>query len=146
MIADTGEDRTMTNAIRALEDIDSRHNLYASLLVLSFLVSCAMGIWAFFILSDISLWGDDIGEFAARAITALSWVMIFPIWIVSFTGFVVILGRLGVTDIGSEARSRLTAMALSRDDLVALRDNPRSHTWRHRRIFRTVISELLDQS
>jgi hypothetical protein len=140
-------DAVLDDAFRVLDGIDDHRDLHSGLSMVFFVASCALGVWAFFVLSDISiwstLWGADIGEFAARGITVVSWALIFPVWIMAFAGFVTLLHRLGIRDVRSGAVLGLAALSLGRDDLVALRDDLRLQACRHRKIFHTVISDML---
>ena len=78
----------------------------------------------------------------AAALIAISWVLIFPIWALAFLVIMSVLYAAGIRDLRAVARSSLSGLDLSRAQLRDLQDAVASRTWRHGRLFKSIVADL----
>ncbi len=140
-----GEADALRDAIRTIEDLDGSRNMHPGFPIASFVLAAGISVVVFFQISDISLYGENINEYVARAITILAWVLIFPIWIVLFGAAMFGLNALGIRDVNAAAKRRLRRLALARHELRDLQATLGTRTLRHKTIFGAAIAELLDE-
>lgn len=131
----------LRDAVFLLEGIDSYRNLHVSVAIIFFIISAGSGVRTFFLLSDLSLWGE-VSEYVALMITSICFVLIFPVWILTFFFFMFLLDVMGIKDLRTAARSRLSNLTLSLDELNELRDVLASREWRHGHIFKSVVADM----
>jgi hypothetical protein len=131
----------LQEALFVLEGIDRERNLPNSVAIICFVISAIIGIRAFFLMSDLSLWGE-VSEFVALMIASISWVLIFPIWILIFAFIMVLFNAMGLRYLRSVARNRLTKLTLTHDELNRLRDALGSRNWKHGKIIESVVADL----
>ncbi|MDP6572119.1 MAG: hypothetical protein QGI06_01290 [Rhodospirillales bacterium] len=81
-------------------------NFYSRVAILAFVVSGGLSVWAFFFISDLSLWGE-VNEYVALGIISMSWVLIFPIWILAFLSVMSVLHAMGIRDLRAISKDRL---------------------------------------
>ena len=129
------------DALFILEDIDKYRNLHTSVAVVSFFVSAGFGVLAFFLINESVLW-VGISRHVAVLLVSVSWVLIFPIWVLIFLFIMSALDVMGITDVRSAVKYRLSNLALSPDQLRELHDILASRNWRHGRIFKSVVADL----
>ena len=130
-----------SDALYILEDMDRYRNLHTGVAVVSFFVSAALGVLAFFLMTESALW-VGINKQVAMLVVSVSWVLIFPIWALIFLFIMSALGAVGIKDVRAVVRSRLSALALSQDQLRELQGLLASRTWRHGRVFKSAIADL----
>ena len=133
----------LRDALLILEDVDRNQNLHPAVAIISFVVSIGFSVRAFFFISELVLW-EGINEFVALMMVSMSWVLIFPILIFTFLLILTVLRKMGIRDLRSLARYRLSNLALSLDELHELRDALASREWRHGHIFKDVVADLTD--
>jgi hypothetical protein len=129
------------DALFILEDIDKYRNLHPSVAVISFFVSAGFGVLAFFLINESVLW-VGINEQAALLVVSISWVLIFPVWALIFLFIMSVLDVMGIMDVRSVVRYRLSNLTLSQDQLHELHNILASRNWRHGHIFKSVIADL----
>ena len=130
------------SALDLLDEIDHHRHLHRGAAIAAFFVAAMVGVWGFFVLHDLPLWGE-VSEFVAAAIVAISWIMIFPIWIFSFMLIMWALGQMGLEDLQAMARRRLLRLGLAEDDLGALRRRVDAAHFRHANQFKSAIRDLI---
>lgn len=135
-------DDRLRDAFRIIERLDAQRNLSTGAVAFFFVLSAGAGVYAFFLLLDAVLW-QGINDFVASLVVAVSWVLIFPVWLMTFVGILSLLHSRGITDLKAEARTRLSDLALEPGDLRKIQHVLGSHALRHERLFRTVVAELL---
>jgi len=128
-------------ALCLFEEIDGHRNLHRSMAIIIFAVSGGISIQVFFFVSDLSLWGD-VSHFIAVGITSLTWVMLFPIWIIFFLSIMCLLNAFKIVDLQGVARGRLSNMTLGSDALGELGDMVASQNFHHGPLYERVISDL----
>jgi hypothetical protein len=126
------------DALSILGSVDGRRNLNSLAYIFVFLFSSSFAVLPFFIISDLILL-EGVKETVARSLIALSWVLIIPIWILTFLFVLSMLDRMGIR---SAARRRLSGLTLSLDELHQLRDHLVNREWKHGRIFERVLTDL----
>ena len=129
------------DALFILEDIDKYRNLHSSAAIVSFLVSAGFAVLAFFLVNESVLW-VGINEQVALLLVSISWVLIFPIWALIFLFMMSALYVMGIMDVRSVVRYRLSNLTLSQDQLHELHNILASRNWKHGRIFKSVIADL----
>ncbi len=129
------------DALTVLGRVDGRRNLNRTAIIFVFLFSFCFAVLAFFIISDLLLW-QGIEETLARSLIAVSWVLIIPIWVLTFLFVMLILDKLGIRSV---ARRRLSGLTLDLDELHELRTHLAGRQWRHGRTFERVIADLAKQ-
>ncbi|MCP4319125.1 MAG: hypothetical protein GY789_24825 [Hyphomicrobiales bacterium] len=127
-----------------LEDVDRYRNLSTGVAIVSFFVSAGCGVVAFFIILDSALWAG-VTEQGALFLVAISWVLIFPIWVLMFLFIRSVLDVLGIKDVRSVFRDRLKNLTLSREQVRELHDIVASRPWRHGPVFESVIADLTSE-
>jgi hypothetical protein len=138
----TGErSDNLAEALSALEELDRRRNLSVAAAILLFFGSAGVAVVFFFIVSDLLLW-DGMDELVARLLIAISWISIFPVWIVAFLAAMWLLDAMGVRDMRAVANHRLSELALGLDELHELRNAVANRDWKHGHIFEGVINDL----
>lgn len=140
----TGRTVMLRDALYVLEDLEKYRNLHPSVAVLLFFVSAGISVLAFFLMNDSVLW-VGIDEQVALLLVAMSWVLIFPIWVLSFLVIMLVLDALRIKDVRTIARRRLSKLTLSQDELHELHDILASRNWRHGHIFTSVIGDLTEK-
>ena len=128
----------LRDALSILGRMDERRNLSRMAFIFVFLASFCFAVFSFFVISDLILW-EGVKETVARTIIALSWILIIPIWILTFLLVLSMLDRMGIR---TAARQRLSGLTLSLDELHELRDRLADRAWKHGRIFQRVITDL----
>ena len=126
------------DALAILGLVDGRRNLGRAASIGVFFASAGIAVLAFFIISDLLLW-PGVKETVARTLIVISWILIIPIWLLTFLFLMLILDRIGIR---SDARQRLSGLTLSLDELHELRDRLTDRQWKHGRIFKRVIADL----
>ena len=126
------------DALAILGSVDQRRNLNRMAYILVFFASSCFAVLAFFIISDLLLW-EGVKETVARLLIAISWILIIPIWILTFLLVISMLDSMGIRSV---ARQRLSGLTLSLDELHELRDLLVDREWKHGRIFKSVITDL----
>ena len=129
------------DALFILEDIDKYRNLHPSVAVISFFVSAGFGVLAFFLINESVLW-VGINEQVALLLVSISWVLIFPIWVLIFLFIMSVLDLMGIRDVRAVVKYGLSNLTLSRERLHELHNILASRKWRHSRIFKSVIADL----
>jgi hypothetical protein len=129
------------DALFILEDMDKYRNLHTGVAVVSFFVSAGFGVLAFFLITESVLW-VGANKQAAMLLVSVSWVLIFPIWALTFLFIMALLGVMGIRDVRSVVRYSLLNLTLSQDQLHELHRILASRNWRHGRIFKSVIADL----
>lgn len=134
----------LRDALHTLHEMDRYNNWYEILSIFSFFISAWIGVRAFFIMSDLII-GDGMSDRGALLATSLSWMMLFLVWIVVFLGILFLLNAVGVKDLRSIARDRLSALILSLDELLELRNILTSRNWKNGPVFRSVVAGLAER-
>lgn len=133
----------LREALDIFEELDCHRNLHSAVAIFLFVASAGVGIRAFFMMSDIAAW-LELGEFEMLAMISLSWLIIFVVWILAFLLILTLLETMGVRDLRSVTKNRLSSMALERDALLELQKLMAGQNWKHETIFRSVISDLTE--
>ena len=128
----------LQDALTILGSVDVRRNLSPIAYIFVFLASFCFAVLSFFIISDLILW-EGVKETVARSLIALSWILIIPIWILTFLSVLSMLDRIGIRSV---AKRRLSDLMLSLGDLNELRDRLVDREWKYSRIFERVITDL----
>lgn len=134
-------DPKLSDALHAIEEIDRQPSRHVSVVIALFAMAAACGVYTFFGLLDWLAW-DGISERGALMVMSIAWVLLFPVWILAFLGFMSALDASGFKDLRGLARTRLTSLALSRDELLQLDRAMASRQWQHRRIFMAALRDL----
>ena len=129
------------DALLILEDTDKYRNLHTSVAVISFLVSAGFSVLAFFLINESVLW-VGVSKQVALLLVSISWVLIFPIWVLIFLFIMSVLYVIGIKDVRAVVRHSLSNLTLSQDQLRELDNVLASRKWRHGRIFKSVIADL----
>jgi hypothetical protein len=132
----------LRDALSIFEDLDRYRNLRRGVAIVVFLVSAGCGVRAFFLLNESVLWAG-IHEQLAYLLVCLAWVLLFPIMALVFLLIMSVLDAMGIKDLRAAVRYRLSNLSLSQDQLLELRDVLASRPWRHGRMFRKIISDLM---
>lgn len=130
------------DALFILEDAEKYRNLHTSAAVLSFFVSAGFGVLAFFLIINSALW-EGVNVQAASLFVSMSWVLIFPVWMLFFLFIMSALDMMGIKDVRSVVRYRLSNLRLSQDQLHELENTLATRNWRHGPIFESVIADLI---
>ncbi len=133
--------QSQSDALFILEDIDKFRNLHPSVAIICFFISAGLGVLAFFLINESVLWAG-ITEQVALLLVSISWVLIFPIWALIFLFIMSVLDVMGIRDVRSVVRYRLSNLTLSQDQLHELHNILASRNWRHGHIFKSVIADL----
>lgn len=126
-----------------LDGIDKHRNLHVIVSILLFFSSFGFAVLSFLVISDLLLW-EGVKETVARFLIALSWILTFPIWFLTFLFAMSVLDAMGIKDLRSVARHRLSGLTLSPDELCELRDALAYREWKHRYIFESVVTDLAE--
>ena len=137
-----GKPGNLETAIRRLEDVDGYRNLHDSIPVLLFVASAGLAARSFFWLIDITTW-LGLGRIDPVVPSSISFVLLFVVWIVAFLGFSVVLDRMRFKNLRKFAALRLSDLALTRDELRALKEIVQSRNWKHDRILKDFADDLL---
>jgi hypothetical protein len=129
------------DALSMLDSIDKHCNLHVSASILVFFSSFGFGILSFFVIYNLIIF-DGITEFVALMLISISFVLIIPIWVLSFLFTMTMLDTMGIKDLRSITRHRLSGLTLSFDELRELREHLMDREWKHGRIFENVITDL----
>ena len=130
------------DALFILEDIDKHRNLNTSVAVISFIFSAGFGVLAFlFLINEPVLW-EGVSKQVALLLVAISWILIIPIWLLTFLLIISVLDVMGIEDVRSVVRYRLSSLKLSHEQLHELQNILASRIWRHGHIFKSVIADL----
>ncbi len=129
------------DALSILGSLDEHRNLNVLASIFVFFSSSGFAVLAFFVISDLILW-EGVKEEVARGLIALSWILIIPIWILTFLFVRSMLEKMGFEDLRSVARQHLSGLTLSLDELHELCCLLADREWKHGRIFESVITEL----
>jgi len=140
---DNGSDRddNLRDAIFAFEEIDKLKHLHSGIAIICFLVSAGVGVKAFFLMIDFMAW-LRVSEFVASVLVSMAWVALIVIWIFAFLLMLSVLDAMGVRDLRSVARNRLSNLDLGLEQLHELREVVGSRNWKHDGIFRSVVADL----
>lgn len=130
------------DALFILEHVDNYRNLHTSVAVLSFFVSAGFGVLTFFLIVNSTLW-EGINVQAAPLFVSISWVLIFPVLMLFFLFIMSVLDMMGVKDVRSVIRYRLSTLRLSQEQLRELESALASRHWRHGPIFESVVADLI---
>lgn len=141
---DIAKPQIQADALSVLERIDGYRNLHTGVAVLCFFVSAGFGVLAFFLATELALW-FGVSKHAALLVVSVSWVLIFPVWVLVYLIVLSLLGALGIRDLRAAVRHRLSDLTLSPDQLRDLQGALVSRPWRHGRIFKRAIAELSEQ-
>ncbi len=129
------------DALSMLDSIDKHRNLHVIAVILVFYFSFGIGILSFFIINNLLIF-EGISRFLALGLVSISFVLIFPIWVLSFLFTTIMLDTMGIKDLRSITRYRLSDLTLSLDELHELRHHLVDREWKHGRIFENVITDL----
>jgi len=136
-----GRAAAMRDALSYLEDADRYRDLHRGVAVTAFCLSAGFAVYAFFLIGRLGIWvGAD--EHAAFLRVSMSWVLIFPIWVLAFSVVMSALHAMGIRDLRAAVRSRLANLAFGPDQLRELRAALASRRWRHGPAFKAVIDDL----
>ena len=138
------EPQGQDDALVILEDVDKYRNLHTSVAVLCFFVSAGFGVLAFFLIMNSTLL-EGIHVQAAPLFVSISWVLIFPILMLVFLFIMSVLDKMGVKDVRSVLRDRLSTLRLSQEQLHELENILASRHWRHGPIFESVLADLTNE-
>lgn len=130
-------------AVAALDSIDTQRNLSLGIIIIVFFLSFSAGIASFFVFIDLLLW-EGINDFIAAFLASASWVLIFPVWIITFLLVMATLQRLGFTALGNAAQNQLSDLAFTPSELDRLSAVLESKNYKHAAIFQKAINALTD--
>ena len=120
-----------------LERLDRTWNVHNVIAVICFFVSGGIAINVFFLMSDLSLWGE-VSEYVGTSISIVSWIVVFFL-------FLFLLTKVGVKDLRSITKNYLQDLTLSLAELNQLHAALMSGEWKHGKILESVVSELAKQ-
>ncbi|MDH3690853.1 MAG: hypothetical protein OEU36_15505 [Gammaproteobacteria bacterium] len=128
-------------ALSVLKDTDNYKNLHKGTAVLVFVASATLGVFAFFLTLDLTKWLElDVIEPWMQI--SIPYALSFVVWIFAFFSILSALYLMGVRDLGSVARDRLSSLNLSLDELDQLRRDVEVKEFKHKNIFEGVITDL----
>lgn len=128
-------------ALQLIDELGEIRNVPRSAAIAVFVISGAMGVYGFFLINDLALW-DGISTYTAASIISISWVLIFPMWILSFLVIMTALDFIGFKDVRALAKNNLTKMDLSQRELQKLDEVLIAGEWNHGDILKGVVGEL----
>ena len=131
----------LKDTYRTIEELDAWRNLPAGVSVLLFLVSGGAGVVAFFLIVDLVTW-LGINEHLATALVIGSWVLIFPVWVLTCLVLQSFLYGIGFKDLKDAAEKQLSALNLGSDELLEVRNALASMDLRHGSLFTDAIANL----
>jgi len=128
-------------SLSVLKDTDNYKNLHKGTAVLVFVASATLGVFAFFLTLDLTKWLElDVIEPWMQI--SIPYALSFVVWIFAFFSILSALYLMGVRDLGSVARDRLSSLNLSLDELDQLRRDVEVKEFKHKNIFEGVITDL----
>ena len=139
----TGPTDNLRHAVSELEEMDNHRNLHRGVAILCFFAAAGIGFGVFSLLLYLAS-SLVVGELLASLIIALSWIMIFPVWVLAFACILSVLDTMEIRDVRSIAKGRLSNSGLGADELRELGNVLASRNWRHGRIFRSVVADLTE--
>lgn len=131
----------LDDALAILDGLEGHRNLNTATSILLFFSSSGFAVLSFFFISDLVLW-EGVKETVAQLLIALSWILIFPIWILAFLFAMSLLDTMGIKDVRAVANHRLSALMLSPRELHELRDLLAHRERKHGHIFESVVTDL----
>jgi hypothetical protein len=137
----TLSNKKLVDALLIIDTLDTQRNLHRSTPVILFFSSFAIGLWSFFFFFDFVIW-DGINNLIASMLASISWVLIFPVWIISFLLLMTALKKLGFTDIKSDAVQKIKCLAMNQDELNALSKTLRSRNNKNGDLFQAAVFDL----
>jgi hypothetical protein len=140
---DNGSDRddNLRDAIFVFEEIDKLKHLHSSIAIICFFVSAGVGVGALFLMIDFVA-GLEVSEFVRSGLVSMVWVALIVIWILAFLLILVVLDAMGIKDLRSVARNRLSNLDLGLEQLHELREVVASRNWKHDGVFQSVLADL----
>ncbi len=125
-----------------LQEADEYRNVHRGLAIALFIVSAAIGVAGFFLINELALW-PGINEYLASLVVTASWVLIFPIWVVTYLIIMFLLGRVGFKDVRAYVRNRLSKLHLNHKELKGLHENLATEDWKYGDLYQSVIDDLV---
>ncbi len=135
----------LDDAISIFDEIDHYRNLHRSVAIALFIVSAGIGVLGFFLINDLALW-DGISEFVATGLVTISWVLIFPIWILAHLILMSVLSAMGIRDISANVKNCLSKLALSQGESQELVQKLDFLKWQHGKIFKKTFADFIEQN
>ena len=137
-----GRGERLQDSYRTIKELDAWRNLSTAASVLLFVVSGAMSIFAFDLLSSLLVW-PGMNEHLATSLVIISWVLIFPIWILSFLVLQTSLHCIGFRGLKGATKKELSKLNLGADELFEIRNALASKELRHASLFEDAITDLI---
>ena len=138
-----GPTDNLRHAVSVLEDMEKYRNLHRGVAILCFFAAAGIGFGVFSLLLDLASM-VVVSELVTSLIIAISWIMIFPVWVLAFAFILAVFDAMEIRDVRSVAESRLSNSDLGADELRELGDILASRKWTHGRIFRSVVADLTE--
>ncbi|WP_428641578.1 hypothetical protein [Roseibium sp.] len=139
--AHSGASDELENTLDRIKEIDRYKNLHDAVPILLFLTTGALAARSFFWLIDLMTW-LGIGKLDALLPTSLSFVLLFVVWVLAFLGFMSLLDWMKFGNIRTLANNRLSNLALTTEEIHALKNVLKSKTWKHDHILKDVAAHL----
>lgn len=135
----------LANLFAAFEEIDARRNMHGSVPIVLFLLSGGLAAASFFVLVDILTW-FGLDKLDPALPSAISFVLIFVIWILIFLAFMSALEWLNIVDIKTLAEKKLRQASLTEHEKRTVKSTVDANTWRHDRIMKGIVADLAEQA
>jgi hypothetical protein len=132
----------LNDTYRTIEELDAWRNLPDAVSVFLFFVSGGVAVSAFFLINNLILW-PGINEHLATSLVIISWVLIFPIWVLTFLVLQAFLHSVGFKGLKGAAKKKLVDLNLGSDELLEVRDVLASKELRHDSLFKDAITDLI---
>ena len=127
-------------ALQLLEELDRCRELPAIIAIAAFFLSAATGVLAFFLILESALWaGMSLTD--ATLLVSISWVMIFPIWVLTFFAILSLLDLMGIKNLRAALWAGLSDSISDRNQLRTLQRALAGRCWRHGSLFRSVVAD-----
>ena len=136
-----GPCRPRRDPLALLEEIDRHRNLPTALAIGTFVVSAALGVAAFFLLTELVL-RTGVTAKEALLFVSIAWVLIFPLWALAYLVALTLFGALGIKDLRAMLRRGLATRSLSPDQRRDLHRALAARTWRHPALLRRALADL----
>ena len=109
--------------------------------MLVFVASAAIGVLTFFFTLDLTKWfGMEVEEPWMQI--SIPYVLTFVAWIVAYFLIQSVLQKLGVRDLSTLSKRRLSGLNLSLTELDQLRRDISENELKHKKVFKAVISDM----